>query len=147
MANSDNVIRAGLTPKLRDIPNLVSNLTYTASPPSKHVVEPRPKHFPRSVSPSSFSTLYDPPIPEFSVIQVKLPSGEKECHDEIKGPSIAIVTQGKGKVSWRIGSESLDIGLGDVFFVGAGTRIDFEANGVGELVVYRAFVEIDEGAV
>ena len=130
----------GLTPKLRDIPNLVSNLTYTASPPSKHVVEPKPK---RSVSPSSFSTLYDPPIPEFSVIQVKLPSGEKECHDEIKGPSMAIVTQGKGKVSWRI--ESLEIGLGDVFFVGAGTRINFEANGVGELVVYRAFVEFDEG--
>ena len=145
MANSDNVIRAGLTPK--DIPNLVSNLTYTASPPSKHVVEPKPKHFPRSVSQSSFSTLYDPPIPEFSVIQIKLPSGEKECHDEIKGPSMAIVTQGKRKVSWRIGSDSLDIGLGVGFFIGAGTRIDFEANGVGELVVYRAFVEIDEGAV
>ncbi|KAF8798497.1 RmlC-like cupin [Phlegmacium glaucopus] len=43
MANSDNVIRAGLTPKLRDIPNLISNLTYTASPPSKHVVEPKLK--------------------------------------------------------------------------------------------------------
>ena len=25
-------------------------------------------------------------------------------------------------MSWRIGSESLDIGLGDVFFVGAGTQ-------------------------
>ncbi|KAF8798466.1 RmlC-like cupin [Phlegmacium glaucopus] len=42
MANSDNVMRAGLTPKLRDIPNLISNLTYTASP-SKHVVEPKLK--------------------------------------------------------------------------------------------------------
>ena len=30
---------------------------------------------------------------------------------------------------------------------GAGTRIDFEANGIGELVVYRALVEIDGGAV
>ena len=70
-----------------------------------------------------------------------------ECHDEIKGQSIAIVTQGKGKLSWRNRSECLDIGLGDVFFVGAGTRIDFEVNGVGELVIYRAFVEIDEAAV
>ena len=40
MANSDNVIRAGLTPKLRDVPNLVSTLTYTPAPPSEHVVEP-----------------------------------------------------------------------------------------------------------
>ena len=145
MANSDNVIRAGLTPKLRDIPNLISNLTYTASPSSKHVVEPKLNHFSLSVSQSSVSTLYDPPIPEFSVIQVKLPSGGKECHGEVRGPSIAIVTEGKGKVSWRLEGESLDIGLGDVFFVGAGTGIELEASGVGELVIYRAFVEIDEG--
>jgi mannose-6-phosphate isomerase len=146
MANSDNVIRAGLTPKLRDIPNLISNLTYAASPSSKHVVEPKLlKHSSVSVSQSSVSTLYDPPIPEFSVIQVKLPSGGKECHDEIRGPSIAIVTDGKGKV--RFEGESLDIGLGDVFFVGAGTKIELEASDVGELVIYRAFVEIDEGAV
>ena len=147
MANSDNVIRAGLTPKLRDIPNLISNLTYTASPPSKHVVEPKPKK-PSSglVSHSPFSILYNPPIPEFSVIQVKLPTGGKECHDEIRGPSIAIVTEGKGKVTWGLEGESLDIGLGDVFFVGAGTGIELEASGVGELVIYRAFVEIDEGA-
>lgn len=140
MANSDNVIRAGLTPKLRDIPNLVSNLTYDASPSSKHVVKPLP------IFQSSVSTLYDPPIPEFSVIQVKLPSGAKECHDEIRGPSIAIVTEGKGKVSWGLEGEALDIGLGDVFFVGAETRIELEANDAGEFVIYRAFVEIDEGA-
>ncbi|KAI0257034.1 mannose-6-phosphate isomerase [Lactifluus subvellereus] len=31
MANSDNVIRAGLTPKLRDIPNLLGTLTYRSA--------------------------------------------------------------------------------------------------------------------
>ena len=40
MANSDNVLRAGLTPKLRDVPNLIHCLNYGAAPPSKHVVEP-----------------------------------------------------------------------------------------------------------
>ncbi|KAG6917106.1 hypothetical protein DXG01_003926 [Tephrocybe rancida] len=130
MANSDNVIRAGLTPKLRDIPNLVSGLTYNASPAAKHLV-----------SPSSFgsaSTLYDPPISEFSVVQVKLAPGAREKHRSIDGPSIAIVTDGAGAVDW--GGEKLEVGLGDVFFVGAGTEITFGARD-GEFVVYRAFVE------
>ncbi|KAJ3547092.1 hypothetical protein NM688_g5439 [Phlebia brevispora] len=39
MATSDNVIRAGLTPKLRDVPNLVAGLTYTAAEPKR---PPRP---------------------------------------------------------------------------------------------------------
>lgn len=143
MANSDNVIRAGLTPKLRDIPNLVSNLTYTASPPSKHVVQAKQQQSSSTHPSSSFSTLYDPPIPEFSVTQVKLPSGQKEYHDAIRGPSVAIVTEGKGRVNWGSDSEGFGIGVGDVFFVGAGIRVDFEASGVGELVIYRAFVEVD----
>ena len=50
-------------------------------------------------------------------------------------------------MSWELEVESLYICFGDVFFVGAGTSIELEASGVGELVIYRAFVEIDEGAV
>ena len=79
MANSDNVIRAGLTPKLRDVPNLVRGLTYTASPPSKHVVVPT---LFQSTS-STASKLYDPPIAEFSVVQVTLPHGQKESHKKL----------------------------------------------------------------
>ncbi len=41
MASSDNVIRAGLTPKLRDVPNLLENLTYVAAEASKHFVTPK----------------------------------------------------------------------------------------------------------
>ena len=50
-------------------------------------------------------------------------------------------------MSWGLEDKGLDIGIGDVFFVGAETRIELEASGVGELVIYRAFVEIDEGSV
>ena len=62
---------------------------------------------------------------------------------KIRGPSIAIVTEGRRKVTWGLEGEgeSLNIDLGDVFFVGAGTRIELEASGVGELVIYRVFVE------
>lgn len=135
MANSDNVIRAGLTPKLRDIPNLVSGLTYNASPASKHTVSTAP------FQPGGVSTLYDPPVPEFAVVQVKLPAGQAEVHRAVDGPSIAIVTDGAGAVEWG-GAERLEIGLGDVFFVGAGTDVKLHS-GSEELVVYRAFVEAE----
>lgn len=138
MANSDNVIRAGLTPKLRDIPNLVSGLTYTASDPSKHAVDPKPFS---SLSTEGVSTLYDPPVPEFSVVQVKLPSGRTEKHPGIDGPSVAIVTQGGGVVRWGE-EESLEVGLGDVFFVGAGKAVSFKSGEEDEIVLYRAFVEV-----
>ncbi|KAF8638759.1 hypothetical protein AX17_001975 [Amanita inopinata Kibby_2008] len=143
MANSNNVIRAGLTPKLRDVPNLVSGLTYTPAPPEKHIVEPAP--FPASQpthTPNKASLLYDPPIPEFSVVEVKLQSGKKEKHDALGGPSVLIVTTGGGRIIWDQ-SEALDLGLGDVVFVGAGTPVEFVAAEGGKegLVVYRAFVE------
>jgi len=132
MANSDNVIRAGLTPKLRDIPNLVNTLTYAAAPASRHVVKPLP------FSTSLTSTLYDPPIPEFSVVATALTSGQTEGHRAIDGPSITIVVGGKGKVQWVNGS--LDVVRGEVIFIGAGTTIDLLATGE-KFEIYRAFVE------
>ncbi|KAJ7272581.1 mannos-6-phosphate isomerase [Mycena haematopus] len=133
MANSDNVIRAGLTPKLRDIPNLVSGLTYEAALPSKHVV------FPTPFRSTSSSTLYDPPIPEFSVVQVLVGKWAEETHPAVAGPSIAIVTEGAGSLSWTGDSNGLDVSQGDVFFIGADTEILFGS--VSGLTVYRAFVE------
>jgi len=134
MANSDNVIRAGLTPKLRDIPNLVGTLTYVAAPASRHAVKPQP--FPDTLT----STLYDPPISEFSVVSVTLAPTQTEGHRALDGPSIAIVTSGEGKLQW--GAEPLDITRGEVVFIGAGRDINFSATGSGEeLKIYRAFVE------
>ena len=138
MATSDNVIRAGLTPKLRDVPNLVSGLTYVAADPKKHLVEPAP--FAKATRPSPHTTLYDPPIPEFSVLRVALEAGEMETHAPIDGPSIAIVTEGKGTVRWE-GEGPLEVSEGEVFFVGAGTELAVEGAGEKTLVLYRAFVE------
>ncbi|KAI0746693.1 mannose-6-phosphate isomerase [Daedaleopsis nitida] len=134
MATSDNVIRAGLTPKLRDVPNLVAGLTYNAAHASKHIVEPR------SFSSASHSTLYDPPIPEFSVLRAVVPVGETETHPSLEGPSIAIVTGGKGTLVWG-SRDQLNVAEGDVVFVGAGCEVRLAAGGQEPLVVHRAFVE------
>ncbi|TFK98303.1 mannose-6-phosphate isomerase [Pterulicium gracile] len=140
MANSDNVIRAGLTPKLRDIPNLVSGLTYIAAPPEVHVVKPAPFGG-EGPSAGSTTTLYDPPIPEFSVLRTVFSKDEKTArHRAIDGPSILILVKGRATVSWDgNGNESAE--RGDVFFVGAGTEVALDPKGEDEVEVYRAFVE------
>ncbi|ESK87995.1 mannose-6-phosphate isomerase [Moniliophthora roreri MCA 2997] len=137
MANSDNVIRAGLTPKLIDIPNLIAGLTYVPGEPERHQVKPVP--FPPSSS-SSTSALFDPPIPEFSVVQVKLAVSATESHPPVGGPSLIVVIDGQGSVEWN-GTTSIK--SGDVLFVGAETAIKFTCT-EGELVLYRAFVEAKE---
>ncbi|KAF7974322.1 hypothetical protein HWV62_12364 [Athelia sp. TMB] len=130
MANSDNVIRAGLTPKLRDIPNLVSGLTYTAAQPSKHLVQPS------AWGPAT--TLYDPPVAEFSVLQIQLAPAQEEAHKSIEGPSIGIVTEGDATVSFEGGE--LEVAKGSVFFVGANAEIKIKA-GKEKTTLFRAFVE------
>ncbi|KAF9651026.1 mannose-6-phosphate isomerase [Thelephora ganbajun] len=132
MATSDNVIRAGLTPKLRDIPNLVSSLTYEAADASKHVVKAAP------FESCPHTRLFDPPIPEFSVLQAELGSGVEEVHRGLKGPSIAVVTGGSCKIEWSGGK--LEATTGEVFFVAAETELKIVGN-EENTEVFRAFVE------
>ncbi len=40
MANSDNVLRAGLTPKYIDIPELVANVKFEAKPANQLLTQP-----------------------------------------------------------------------------------------------------------
>ncbi|EUC56226.1 mannose-6-phosphate isomerase [Rhizoctonia solani AG-3 Rhs1AP] len=135
MATSDNVVRAGLTPKLRDVPTLISMLTYNSGPADAQRMEPKPFKGESSDS-DSYTTLYDPPIPEFSVLLTDVPAGKKASHRALDGPSIFIVTSGNGNVSGQeIKSE------GEVWFVGAGQSLEFTAGSEG-LLLYRAFVEV-----
>ncbi|KAF8844416.1 mannose-6-phosphate isomerase [Paxillus ammoniavirescens] len=132
MANSDNVIRAGLTPKPKDIPNLLSGLTYKAGPWSDHMVRP-------STSPGSPTITYDPPIPEFTVLATDLKHEAKESHRPIHGPSIVIATDGSGSISWDNDAKSLGLEPGSVAFIGANVPVSFQT--AANLTVYRAYVE------
>ena len=137
MATSDNVVRAGLTPKLRDVPTLTSMLTYTYGPSDSQFMAPKPFR-----APSKHTTEYNPPIEEFSVLLIDTREAGKEEHPAVDGPSILIVTElsGAGKLSFNKGQGQLDIKrAGQTFFVGAGTDLQFE----GKMIAYRAYVEVD----
>ncbi|QRV87230.1 mannose-6-phosphate isomerase [Ceratobasidium sp. AG-Ba] len=141
MATSDNVVRAGLTPKLRDVPTLVSMLTYNSSPADAQRMKPQDFPSDSSSEPDSYTTLYDPPIPEFSVLLTDIPSSKSASHRPLNGPSIFIVTSGSGTLEFNSGSDKTEIkSEGEVWFVGAGTGVKFTAGSTG-LVLYRAFVE------
>jgi len=133
MASSDNVVRAGLTPKLRDVPTLTEMLTYSYGPSASQLMKPS------LFKSCQHTTLYDPPIEEFSVLLTKLSPGEQDQHPPINGPSILIVTQGSGTISVQ-GQEISPKHEGQVYFIAAGTPVKITAK-QSDFVSYRAFVE------
>jgi mannose-6-phosphate isomerase len=132
MANSDNVIRAGLTPKPKDIPNLLAGLTYKAAPWSNHMVQP-------STSSDSATVTYDPPVQDFTVLAFNLAQGGAESQHAINGPSIIIATEGAGFIKWDKDSKSLALKSGSVVFVGANVPVSFDS--LEKLTVFRAYVD------
>ena len=149
MAASDNVVRAGFTPKFKDVPTLTDMLTYSYAPISEQKMNPTdyPYCTLNSVAYSSNSsaTLYDPPIEEFSVVKTDLnKKGAKVSFESIDGPSIVICTMGQGKIS--VGPKTEDLKEGWVYFVGATAQLDIENDGDERLVTFKAFCELGENS-
>lgn len=93
MASSDNVVRAGFTPKFKDVDTLVDMLTYSYAPIAEQKLEPT--DYPYAVlnapaySSGSSCILYDPPIEEFSVVKTDLKrQGAKATFDGISARAL-----------------------------------------------------------
>ncbi|KKA26885.1 hypothetical protein TD95_003267 [Thielaviopsis punctulata] len=149
MAASDNVVRAGFTPKFKDVDTLVDMLTYNYAPIDQQKMVPT--EYPYATlnragySSGSSVMLYDPPIDEFAVIRSKLNGdGAKATFDPIEGPSIVICTSGKGKIS--VGGKTEAVEPGYVFFVGATAELVLESEGGSEdeFVTFKAFCEVEK---
>ena len=134
MAASDNVVRSGLTPKLKDVSTLVNMLTYNHGPADAQILHGVP------FKSSTKTLLYNPPIEEFSVLKTELSSkGQSETLEGLQGPSILIVTHGQGLISSE-SSVPQEAGFGAVFFIAAQTPVTLEAQS-DKAIFYRAFCE------
>ncbi|KXT02888.1 hypothetical protein AC578_1801 [Pseudocercospora eumusae] len=147
MASSDNVVRAGFTPKFKDVDTLTTMLTYSYAPISEQKMSPVDYAYVKlnttAYSSNSSSTLYDPPIEEFSVVKTDLNAeGAKATFEAIEGPSIVICTKGAGKIS--VGPKSEEIKEGYVYFVGATAELVLESTGSEPLATFKAFCELNE---
>jgi mannose-6-phosphate isomerase len=151
MASSDNVVRAGFTPKFKDVETLTSMLTYSYAPISEQKMNPVDYPYvtlsAAAYSSNSSSTLYDPPIPEFAVVRTALnKTGAKATFEAIQGPSIVLCTKGKGTIS--VGPKKEKVEEGYVFFVGATAELIIESETDAEdgegMVTFKAFCEIGD---
>ncbi|KAJ5605580.1 hypothetical protein N7510_008361 [Penicillium lagena] len=146
MATSDNVVRAGFTARFKDVPTLVDMLTYNYAPIEEQVMKPaqylEAALNEKAASNGSFITIYDPPIDEFAVARSVLKGqGAAATYHHMNGPSIIICTSGEGSIT--VGSITMDVQEGYVFFVGAAAECALEAQSDNEdFEMYRAFCEI-----
>lgn len=141
MAASDNVVRAGFTPKFKDVSNLVSMLTYSYDPVEKQKMVPEPFKLSSTSSSSAKNTLYNPPIDEFAVVQTTLAkNGDSTKFEALDGPAILLITNGNAEIKDK--DTKLTLKRGEVVFVGAGTATEFTSTSDEEVVAYTAIVEV-----
>lgn len=125
MACSDNVVRVGLTPKYRDVPTLLSMLTYASG--STKITEGELLQEQQGAEHRRF-TPHD--IQEFEVETVKLNAvGGPFVWPALDGPSLLLVLDGAGLAEESLeGTEEAETGVvglhkGQVFFVPANTSL------------------------
>ncbi|MGW3657812.1 mannose-6-phosphate isomerase, class I [Streptomyces sp. NPDC005151] len=120
MANSDNVLRCGLTPKHIDVPELLGVVRFEATDPG--ILRPE-------ASPSG-EELYETPVDEFRLSRYDLSPGAAPVDLTRSAPQILLCTAGAPRVG------TLDLAPGGSVFVPSDESV--EASGTGTL--FRATV-------
>lgn len=105
MANSDNVLRGGLTPKHVDVPELLRVLDFT--PAADVVIRP-------DIAADGTELVYDTPAPEFAVSVLSI-DGDQLGHEidaptRHDGPQILLCTQGETVVHAKSSKVTLQRG-------------------------------------
>lgn len=121
MASSDNVLRAGLTPKHVDVPELLRNVDYVAAPPIR-------------IAPETFhgaTKVFYAPVDDFELSVTEI-DDELTHHLPGRGPRILLCLDGRLDVEASAGS-TLSLGKGEAAFVPASDGA-LTVHGVGRLV-------------
>lgn len=88
MANSDNVLRGGLTPKHVDVSELMQVLAFEEGPPEILSGE----------RVSATETRYRAPVDEFVLSRIQLRKGQRYVRDALRGPDTLLVLEGAVEV-------------------------------------------------
>ena len=126
MANSDNVLRGGLTPKHVDVPELLKVVRFEAS--GIEIVEGKP------VRPAEFS--YVCPAEEFALSVICTDAGQPYASPARRSVEILLCTSGQGVIEAG-GHLSTTVSKGDSFLVPA-AMAPYTIN--GQVTIYKAAV-------
>ncbi|MFF2616281.1 mannose-6-phosphate isomerase, class I [Kitasatospora sp. NPDC058046] len=128
-ANSDNVLRAGLTPKHIDVPELLKVVVFEAGAPEP--LEPAP------VEGTPGEELYPVPIDEFRLSRFVLDGADREIDG--RTPQILLCTEGATRLTAADGTV-LDLARGQAAFLPA-TGTPTRLSGTGG-TLFRATVTV-----
>lgn len=106
MANSDNVIRAGLTPKFIDVESLKNVINFSFGIPEKVKTEGDKHHF-----------LYKTPAEEFEIHTMNLSPNQVINYSSSNNPTIGIVMEGIIKINWDENSQEVEFNKGQSFIL------------------------------
>ncbi len=133
MANSDNVLRCGLTPKHVEIPELVKVLTY----------RPKPVDILALPEAEGCERIYPLRADEFSLSVITLINGDRYISKEARSPEILLCTQGEALIRDKVRDRGTHKGL--VLARGASAFIPAAVSAyevTGNAVLYKAAVPV-----
>ncbi|KAF6213586.1 hypothetical protein GE061_011307, partial [Apolygus lucorum] len=129
MACSDNVVRAGLTPKFRDVRTLCNMLDYTSFHPSSLIC--------KSKKTDGVSTIYKTPVKDFGVAMIDIPPSQTYLFPRQHSCSIIIVIEGKGdSISFRVEP-------GNVLFFDTEAEIEVINPNNESIKIFQAYSKLD----
>ena len=141
MACSDNVVRAGLTPKFKDVSILCEMLTYKCGQPEilKGITFQKKE--------SCVAREYTAPVPEFMLQQFLIPKGESQSSlllPSVLSAAVLIVINGSGIIESIESNKDIPIkriSQGQVLLQHAGTQMTLSSSNTDiDLLVFRASV-------
>jgi mannose-6-phosphate isomerase len=131
MANSDNVIRAGLTAKHKDLPELLRILRFKESPGK--IIKPQARN--------QAEWVYPTPAKEFLLSRVSLQKGAPHHERGRKSLEMMICTQGNAEITDVATTEVLPVSQGSSFLVPAMVK---EIAMEGNATFYKAAVPLKD---
>ncbi|ULQ56892.1 mannose-6-phosphate isomerase, class I [Flavihumibacter rivuli] len=125
MANSDNVLRGGLTPKHIDVPELMKHVRF----------EPVEPNILAGSAMNEKETAYVTPAKDFELRRIDLEAGE---HYSLKAETLDILLVLNGKVLANSGARTVDVEKGAALLLAAGAELRLESATGAE--IYHATV-------
>ena len=126
MANSDNVLRGGLTKKYIDVKELMKHAKFEETDP--HIIHPKKINDER---------IFITAAPDFKLSQYQMEAGKETVLHSITGEIVLVM---KGKISASSANDETTISRGEAIFLLANSSINI--NALEETEFYRASVPV-----